>query len=61
MWVREFTSWANVHAKQFHACDSNEIETKTETKLGQASIYVNDNKLSKKSRKQYSHKKKHKK
>jgi hypothetical protein len=61
MWVRQFAGWANVRAKQFHACDNSEIATKTETELGQASIYVNDSKHSKKSSKQYSHKRKHKK
>ena len=51
MWVRQLASWANVHAKQFHACDNNEIATKIETELGEAIIYVNDRKNSKKSRK----------
>ena len=61
MSVRYFAGWANVYAKQFHACDSSEIAMKTETKLGQASIYVNNNKRSNKSSKQYSYKQKHKK
>ena len=61
MWVREFIGWANIRAKQFHACDSSEIATKTETELEQASIHVNDSKHSKKSRKQYSYKRKAKK
>ena len=56
MWVRQFASWANVCAKQFHACDNSEIATKIETELGKASIYVKDNKRSKKSSKQYSYK-----
>lgn len=51
MWVRQFASWANVCAKQFYAYDNSEIATKIETELGQASIYVNDNKRSKKSSK----------
>jgi len=50
-----------VCAKQFHACDSGEIETKTKAVLGQASRHVNDIKSSKKSIKHHSHKKKHKK
>ena len=51
MWVRPFTDWTNVHAKHFDACDSNEIATKIETKLGQARIYANNNRHSNKSRK----------
>lgn len=61
MWVRQFIGWENICAKQFHACDNSEIATKTETKLRQANVYLNDNKHSKKSRKQYSHKWKHEK
>jgi len=51
MWARQFVGWANVRAKQFHACDNSEMETKIETDLGQASICVNDSKPSKKSNK----------
>lgn len=40
-----------VCAKQFHACDNNEIVTKTETVLVQDIMHVNDSKCSKKSRK----------
>jgi len=61
MWVRQFASWANIYAKQFHACDDSEVAMKTKIELGQASIYINDNKRSKKSSKQYSHKWKYKK
>jgi len=61
MWVMQFASWANIHAKQFHVCDSSEMATKYEIELGQAIIYANDIKRSKKSRKWYSHKQKHKK
>lgn len=57
----QFSGWENVHAKQFHACDSSDIATKTETELGQASIHVNNSKRSKKLSKQYSYKWKHKK
>ena len=60
MWVSQFVSWANVHAKQFHACGNSEIETKTKVDLGLASVYVNDRKHSNKSSKKYSHKRKHK-
>lgn len=56
MWVRPFIGWANVYEKQFHACDNSEIAKKIETELRQARIYVNDNRCSKKSRKQHSHK-----
>jgi len=48
MWVRQFVSWANVYAKQFHACDSSEIAMKFETELGEAIIYVNNSRHSKK-------------
>lgn len=48
MWVRKSAGWANVRAKQFHACDNSEIAMKIETELGKASIRVNDNKRSKK-------------
>ena len=41
MWVRSFSGWENVRAKQFHACDNSEIATKIETDLGKARIYVN--------------------
>ena len=57
MHVGEAVCWlGDVYVKQFHACDDNEIAIKTETELGKSSIHVNDNKHSKKSRKQYSHK-----
>ncbi len=56
MWVRSFTGWANIRAKKFHACDNSERATKIETELGQARIYVNDNRCSKKSSKQYLYK-----
>ena len=61
MWVRQFAGSTNVHEKQFHAYDNSEILAKTEIKLGKASIHVNDNKHAKKSNKNYSHKRKHKK
>jgi len=61
MWVRRVAELAIFHEKQFHACNNTEIETKTETVLGQANIHVNNNKRSLKSSKQYSHKWKHKK
>ena len=48
MWVRQFVGWVNVRAKQFHACDNSEIETKNESELGKVSIHVNDIKNSKK-------------
>ena len=53
MWVKRVTELANVRAKQFHACNNNEIAMKTETVLGQASMHVNNRKFSKKSRKQH--------
>lgn len=56
MWVKRVTESKIVRAKQFHACDNSEIETKIEIVLGQANMHVNDNKHSKKSRKQHSHK-----
>ena len=43
------------------SCLQQQWDSNAETKLGQANIYVNDNKHSKKSSKQYSHKRKHKK
>ncbi len=61
MWVKRFAESVTVREKRFHACDINEIAIETEKMLGQASIHVNDNERSKKSRKQYSHKRKHKK
>lgn len=61
MWVRHFSGWANIRAKQFHTCDNSEIATKTDTELGQPRIHVNNSRHSKKSRKQYSHKRKHEK
>ena len=61
MWVRQCAGWANVRAKQSHACDNSEIAKKNEPELGQASTYVNENQHSKKSRKQYSYKRKDKK
>jgi len=61
MWVRQCAGWANIRAKQFHACDNSEIATIIETELGQARILVNDNRRSKKSSKQHPHKRIHKK
>ena len=51
MWVKRFASYASVHAKQFHACDSSEIGMKNETGLGQASVHVNESNILKKSSK----------
>jgi len=35
MHVGEAVRWlGNIHAKQFHACDSSDITTKVETELG---------------------------
>ena len=59
--VRQFTSWANVRAKQFHASDNGEIAMKIEIELVQDSIQVNENRHLNKSMKQHSHKRIHKK
>ena len=61
MWERPFAGWANVRAKQFHACNNSEIATKTKMVLVQASMHVNERRHSNKSSKQHSHKRKHKK
>ena len=61
MWVKQVADLAAIHAKQFHACDNSEIGKKTETVLVQASMHVNESKHSRKSRKQYSQMRKHKK
>lgn len=61
MWVKWVSESTTIRAKQFHACDSSEIVTKTETVQVQASMHVNDSKCLKKSSKQHSHKRKHKK
>ena len=59
--VKRVTESMTIHAKQSHACDNNEIAMKIETDLGQARIYVNDSRSSKKSIKKHSHKRLHKK
>lgn len=50
-----------IQAKQCHACDNSEMQTKTEVMLGQASMNQNNRKHSLKSSRQHSYKAKHKK
>ena len=47
---------SNCSKKQFHACDSNEMLTKTKTMLGKDNVHLNNNTNSLKSGKQYSYK-----
>ena len=61
MWVKRVAESTTIRAKQFHACDNTKIASKIETMLGKTSIHVNDSKHSKKSRKEHSHKRIHKK
>ena len=56
MWVKRVTESATIRVEQFHACDNNEIETKTEMVLVKHIMHVNNIKCSNKSSKQHSHK-----
>ena len=40
MWVRRVAESVTIRKKQFHACDSSEIATRTKTELRQARIYA---------------------
>jgi len=61
MWVRRVTESVTVHEKQFHACDSSEMLTKTEMVLVQVSMYQNDSMHSLKSSRKHSYEVKQKK
>ena len=61
MCVKRVAKSTTIREKQFHACDNSEIAMKTEMVLVHDSMHVNDNKHSKKSSKQHSHKQNHEK
>jgi len=57
----ESSQWRPFMQKQCHACNNNEMWTKTEAVLLKANIHKNERKHSLKSSKQHSHEAKHKK
>lgn len=61
MCVKQVAATTTVYAKQFHACNNNEMRKKTKMVLLQDNMHQNDNKHSLKSRRQQSYKEKDKK